>query len=666
MNRIMNVYYGVDSLPYKDKERTIHFPIVGNAFAGSCNYNKIRFYVQDIGGVNAVTWIAITKLPNGHIIYEPLSTIGLEDGENYLELDISSYYTQVKGDIYISLNGCDGDVTITEDSETHIQDIEATLNQSTIVTTGPIKLPINYAVQRPYGFSFDIDQYQAILNALSDKANVFTTIQVISSVASINPDNFEIGQLFYSVGSGENRYYKLTLVSGNKTLSPTILDGANKMLRYIVSSDETILAVSFMLLGRIGVLNVNSVDYLMQTDSTNIVLLDFVNQKYYKAPILSVSTIGQVINNTYAFEYLEKTHNIFVVYGTDVEGDQITIPYSADVNNDYIVQRQSNGQIKVPLEPSQNYDSASKKYVDTYYVPYSGATQNVDLGAYTIKANGYYIYSNYYLIDVVEDKLTIATGSTNLDINLQPSGKLLYNNNEIATYSQVVSAQLTLQAGINASGHSLQITGGIDTDFEYTFTLRDKFGNSISSQTIDLPLESVVVSGTYDSVNKEIVLTLEDGSTIEIPVGDLISGLASQDDLNALSATVTTNNNNAFKYSDITIVSGYVGALKKNNVDYPIASSVTTYTTPKVVATTSDLPATNDGFLYLVVADGYLYYWDTSTSAWVQGSEYATDLNQYVQVTRTIAGIDLSANISAQALTDALVLASNTDIDNLF
>jgi len=107
-----------------------------------------------------------------------------------------------------------------------------------------------------------------------------------------------------------------------------------------------------------------------------------------------------------------------------------------------------------------------------------------------------------------------------------------------------------------------------------------------------------------------------------------------------------------------------VAQLKKNGVNYPVATNVAVTTTPKVVATTSDLPATNDGYLYLVVADGYLYYWNGS--AWTQGYEYATDLDQYVQVSRTIAGIALSSDISAQSLTDALVLATNTEIDNLF
>lgn len=42
---------------------------------------------------------------------------------------------------------------------------------------------------------------------------------------------------------------------------------------------------------------------------------------------------------------------------------------------------------------------------------------------------------------------------------------------------------------------------------------------------IDFPLESVVVSGSYDSVNKKVILTLKDGSTIEFSIADLISGL---------------------------------------------------------------------------------------------------------------------------------------------
>ena len=46
-----------------------------------------------------------------------------------------------------------------------------------------------------------------------------------------------------------------------------------------------------------------------------------------------------------------------------------------------------------------------------------------------------------------------------------------------------------------------------------------------TAQTIDLPLESVVVSGSYDSATKKVVLTLKDGSTIDFSIADLVSGL---------------------------------------------------------------------------------------------------------------------------------------------
>lgn len=67
------------------------------------------------------------------------------------------------------------------------------------------------------------------------------------------------------------------------------------------------------------------------------------------------------------------------------------------------------------------------------------------------------------------------------------------------------------------------------TTYVVTAQLKDQDGNNLgSAQTIDLPLESVVVSGSYDNTNKKIVLTLQNGSTVDIPVGDLVAGLQSE------------------------------------------------------------------------------------------------------------------------------------------
>lgn len=67
------------------------------------------------------------------------------------------------------------------------------------------------------------------------------------------------------------------------------------------------------------------------------------------------------------------------------------------------------------------------------------------------------------------------------------------------------------------------------TTYVVTATLKDQNGDTLgTAQTIDLPLESVVVSGSYDSTNKKIVLTLQSGSTVDIPVGDLVAGLQAE------------------------------------------------------------------------------------------------------------------------------------------
>ena len=86
-DRILQVFYGNDRLPYKDKDRTVHYPITGNTFLGSSNVDKIRFYVRDIGGTNNITWVLNAKLPNGSILYQVLSTIGLDE-------ELNEYYVQ--------------------------------------------------------------------------------------------------------------------------------------------------------------------------------------------------------------------------------------------------------------------------------------------------------------------------------------------------------------------------------------------------------------------------------------------------------------------------------------------------------------------------------------------------------------------------------------------
>lgn len=107
------------------------------------------------------------------------------------------------------------------------------------------------------------------------------------------------------------------------------------------------------------------------------------------------------------------------------------------------------------------------------------------------------------------------------------------------------------------AGFTMEING---TTFVITASLKNADGDVLgTSQTIDLPLESVVVSGSYDSTNKKIILTLQNGNTIDVPVGDLVSGLQTEiTSQNKLSADLVDDTNTTHKFvsasdlSDIT------------------------------------------------------------------------------------------------------------------
>lgn len=80
--------------------------------------------------------------------------------------------------------------------------------------------------------------------------------------------------------------------------------------------------------------------------------------------------------------------------------------------------------------------------------------------------------------------------------------------------------------------HDLSLTLNPQT-FVLTATLYAGDGSVLANVSVDLPLETMVVSGSYNEDSKTIVLTLQNGQTVDIPVGDLVDGLATQQALEA-------------------------------------------------------------------------------------------------------------------------------------
>lgn len=96
-----------------------------------------------------------------------------------------------------------------------------------------------------------------------------------------------------------------------------------------------------------------------------------------------------------------------------------------------------------------------------------------------------------------------------------------------AEITRATKAEEAIKADLVNYAKSLELAGGKDTDYVYTFTLKDSSGKKLSEKSIDLPIESVVVSGRYDADTKNVILTLDSGGEISFSVSDLIDGLVS-------------------------------------------------------------------------------------------------------------------------------------------
>lgn len=87
-------------------------------------------------------------------------------------------------------------------------------------------------------------------------------------------------------------------------------------------------------------------------------------------------------------------------------------------------------------------------------------------------------------------------------------------------------------------------------DYVMTLQLKNAGGGYIGgTAVVDLPLETMVVDGRYDSANQAVVLILANGSEVSFPVADLVAGLQTEiTSTNKLDANLVDDTNAANKF----------------------------------------------------------------------------------------------------------------------
>lgn len=326
-----------------------------------------------------------------------------------------------------------------------------------------------------------------------------------------------------------------------------------------------------------------------------------------------IAQILTTISNTKRDKYTPSSNGTYA-YTVTKNGDTINdgaIAVDESASGSTIPIRTATGQVNVPETPMANGNASSKKYVDDETAGAISTAEAYADGKFvpkTTEVNGKALSGDITLNASDVDALPESTKYGKV-----LTGQFIQGVLNIALLDQDGNTLDAPNININASdvgalpnstkyGASLSLTINSST-FVITAQLLDQDGNTLgSAQTIDLPLESVVVSGSYDSTNKKVILTLQNGSTIEFSVADLVAGLVSS-------------------------VNGKTGVVVLDKSDIGLGN----------VANTGDsaIPVEN------------------GTTKFTTGGAY-TELNKKVDKTTTIAGLSLSANISAQDLTEAL------------
>lgn len=249
--------------------------------------------------------------------------------------------------------------------------------------------------------------------------------------------------------------------------------------------------------------------------------------------------------------------------------------------------------------------------------------------------------------DLSEIRSGAAAGATAVQTETDPtvpswakqSNKPSYNASEVGALPSSTKYGATLDMSLNT------------TDYKLTVSLKDQDGTVLNYKTVDFPIESVVVSGSYDSTNKKIVLTLQNGNTIDVPVGDLVAGLQTEiTALNMLDADLVDDTNSTHKFVTTSEKSTWNAKYDKPSSGIP-ASDIASGVIPTVptISTNIESDGSSDAktaspkaVKSFVEGKGYTTNTGTITSVKMNGSTIASsgeaDLGTVITSHQDISG----------------------------
>lgn len=138
-----------------------------------------------------------------------------------------------------------------------------------------------------------------------------------------------------------------------------------------------------------------------------------------------------------------------------------------------------------------------------------------------------------YNNDVEDAKFIVGIGTSDDD---RKNGLEVYTDGTVkVSNKQGGMVEVAGKTDLFSCGTDLTMSFDPNT-YKLSVSLLNSYNLSLSTQSIDLPLGTMVVEGNYNNNSKSIVLTMQNGQKANVYVGDLVDRLAPLSDFETLSS----------------------------------------------------------------------------------------------------------------------------------
>lgn len=206
---------------------------------------------------------------------------------------------------------------------------------------------------------------------------------------------------------------------------------------------------------------------------------------------------------------------------------------------------------------NENHRIANETQREEYMKNLKSSVENGDFNGKDATINGF-------------NTLNIVAG-TNIDLKqenetLEINNTYQYNDSDLVKKIDHINDNLKNYSLITETGNKLDLTIDSKT-YIMTLKLKDKDDNVLSTGSVDLPIESMIINVTYDNDNEKLTFTLQNGIVIDVPLDSLISGLVNETDLKNILKDYAKTTDVPTKVSELANDSNYV-----KNTDYATSS----------------------------------------------------------------------------------------------